>query len=207
MKYKKIISILLVYCLLFQLPFAGLGCTSFYSAKGIINLEHFKDYDREILIKLEDNSELQIAPKQFYFVNKPTELIFGTGKVYDFINRKSSDFSGAIQNDIIDSNSVISVDSSTYHFFWTKDSKKYIFENSEFIKITQDSGKYFWIVRDDNTGKFRKIKNSSIQEIQVQEDDIVSTGLLAATAMTLLYICIGVAALISFLKLIGPLLS
>lgn len=188
MKNRKFVSTLLLYSLLIQLPFGGSGCTSFYTAKGIINLGHFKDYEGKILLILKDNSEMIISPKLFYFVNKPDDLIFGTGIFYDFNTKKNSDFAGAIRNDIIDSIAVVSDDFSTYHLFWTKDAKRYVFKNTEFITITPESGQYFWIVRDDNTGEFKKIKNSNIQEIQLQEFDSANTGLTVLLVAALLFV-------------------
>ncbi len=195
MKSKPIISGILIYCILIQTLITNIGCTSFYPAEGINNLAHFKDYENNILLKLSDNSYLAITPKRFFFVNQPANLVYGTGSVYDYKTKKISGFTGFIEKKVIDSSLVVKVLDEAIHVYWTKDSKKYAFENKDVITITPDSGKYFWIVRDDFTGKFRKINNSDIQEIQLQKTNWVRTSLLITAAAGLVAVILVAAAI------------
>ncbi len=179
MKNKKIISVLVVYCLLIRISVMNTGCVSLSPAGEDNDLAQIKNYKGKILLKLKDQTYLMTASQNFIFVSEPSDLIFGKGNVYDYKTRESSDFIGIIDKKDIDSNLVTGKDPRIYHLFWTKDSKKYSFENSNFTSITPDSGKNFWIVKNYYKGEFRIIKNEDIREISIEKTNWVLTSLLA----------------------------
>lgn len=65
---KKIISVILIYCILIQIPLTHLGCKSFYPTEENKSLSNYNNYEGRILLKLKDNTELEVAHKYSVFI-------------------------------------------------------------------------------------------------------------------------------------------
>jgi len=188
MRNKKIISALLIYCLLVQTLLIDAGCRSFLPAGENDALADYKNYEYRILLKLKDNTFIIVAPDNFIFVDQPADLIFGEGSEYNYKTKENSDFIGTIEKKDIDSNLVTGRGTEVYHLFWTVDSKKYTFEKDNFISIIPDSGKNFWIVRDYYNGRFSKITDDDISEIKIEKTNWILTSLLIFVSAGLILI-------------------
>ena len=182
---KKIISLLLIYCLVIQIPLTHLGCTSFYPTEENKSLSNYNNYEGRILLKLKDNTELEITPKNSFFVDRPSELIYGSGLEFNYTNKKNTYFTGIIEKDMIDSTKLIEYNSNQYIEYWMKDNRKLTMEVKKLLTITPDSGSNFWLVMDNNKDEIRKIYDSDIEEIQVLKTNWVTTSFLISGGIVL----------------------
>ena len=96
MKAKKIITYLLIYCIIIEPSLLNMGCTSFYPVEGANNLDDYRYYEEEILIRLKNGDELIVYPGDLYFVNRNSEFIYARGEEYNFNTNNSTSFNGII---------------------------------------------------------------------------------------------------------------
>ncbi|MEJ2614392.1 MAG: hypothetical protein P8Z35_05515, partial [Ignavibacteriaceae bacterium] len=174
----KIIVSILISCMLLQLQFTQIGCTSFYPVNDNNKLVEYNNYSGKILLKLKDKTELNINPKYSIFIDKPSDLIYGTGSEFNYKDRKSFDFKGIIEKDAIDSGKVIESNSTAYHLYWTRNNRRLSFKVGKVFSIAPDSGSGFWLVFDNNRDEYKKIYDRDIAEIQVQKTNWVTTSIL-----------------------------
>lgn len=156
MKVNKLISWILIYCLLIQIPLMDMGCMSFYSTEKDNNLANYQNYDNDILVKLKDSTEIKIPEGGIYFINK----------------------------DKIDSSKAIADNSGHYQFYWMNNGKRFIFGLENDYNLSPDSISNFYIVMDKNKNEFRKIYDNDIKEIRLQKTNGVIIAALAVTSVT-----------------------
>lgn len=175
---KKIFIYLLIDCFLIQIIITNSGCMSFYPIEDYTNLGKYKNYKGNILIRLKDESELEVNPtKNLYLVDKFSKFIYGRGEKFDNKTQKYSDFKGIIDNDKIDSSKITRNSLNVYHVFWMNDGSSLIFKEGDINYLT-DSVNNFWVVRENKKFKFRKIYDRDIEEIQIQKVNVAETTIL-----------------------------
>lgn len=146
----KIISTLLIYCILIQVLFTGTGCMSFYSTNGDDNLADYKNYDGKILLKLKDGTEAEVPQNGILDIEKNG----------------------------VDSTKIIEYHSKPYEIYWMKSKRMLLFDMDKSVKEVPDTNSDFWAVVDDHdTRALRKIYDNDIDEIQIQKVNPVTTGL------------------------------
>ena len=150
MNIKKLITLILIYCLIIQIPFFNEGCMSYFPIEGDKTLLNHKIYNNDILIKLKDSTDVEVPQGRIYHLEK----------------------------DKIDSAKVAEYESSHYQIFWMHDKKKITFKIGNERDMQPDSSNDFWIVWDKNEETFIRINNSDIQEIQTHKVDGTKTSLL-----------------------------
>jgi hypothetical protein len=146
---------------------------SFYPSKEGNNLILHKDKNSKILIKLKDNSELAFTPgKDLVFLNKSSKFIYAQGAEYNSKLNKDSYFKGIIDSDEIDSSKVTERNN---HIFWMNNGNRLTIKNDNINYLTDSTN--FWVVKNLEEWKFRKMCDSEIQEIQTQRINWIKTSL------------------------------
>jgi len=171
----KIISSILVFCMLIQIPLTQVGCTSFYPT-GDNDLSKYSAESR-LLLKMKDKTDLDITPADCVSIDSSSELIYAIGKEYNYETKKFSDFDGVIEKEKIDSAKFLESNSKKYYIYWINDNRKIICER-EAYPIAPDSGSSFWLMYDNNKNEARKIYNSDIEMVEIQKTNWLATSFL-----------------------------
>ena len=206
----KIIAAILIYSFLIQIVLMNVGCMSYYPVKGEYELDNYKNYKDNILVKLKNKTEVEVIPQDLLYLQKNSKFRYGEGDEYDPSSRELSYFRGIIfpskrdsENSLltdlkklnikyfsssgIDSERIIVNNSTIYHLFWLKNRIRLNFKDGNFILIT-DSVRNFWVAVDPYKKEFRKMNNSNIERIEIQKIDWVKTSIYIPFAIAL---CIG----------------
>ena len=186
----KIISSILIFCTLVQIPLTQVGCTSFYPLGEDDNLSKHINSKKELLLKLKDQTEVYVLPDNYFYLDKPVEFIYGIGSQYNYENQRISVFEGFIEIDKIDSCKVIENNSILHHLFWLKDKRRLSFEEDKIIRAVPDSLKYTWLLVEYNKPKLIEISNSEISEVQVRKINWVTTSIASVLGIGLLVLFI-----------------
>jgi hypothetical protein len=190
---KKIISYVLLNSLLVQIIFTSLGCHAFYSPNDDKDLEENINSKERILLKLKDQSQLDLESESYLFVNKSSEFIYGIAAKLDFSRNKESRYVASIPKaEIVSLKEILIFNLTTYERYLLKDSTSITFEKGKMYTATPDSGREYWIVLDHEKNELRKINNSDIEEIQVIEINWITTSVLLAVVIG--FIAMAIAA-------------
>jgi hypothetical protein len=173
----KIISYLLIYCLIIEPSLLNMGCTSFYPSEGTKNLNDYRNHEGKILIRLKNGVELIVNPKNLYFVDRNSEFIYAEGNEFNFVTKSTTSFNGVILPGKIDSEKVIENNSDIYHLFWMQDNTKLIIEDENLYRAAPDSQSGYWMLVNSYRKEFHKIYNSDIAGIEIQDVDWVKTSI------------------------------
>ena len=192
---KQIISSILIFCMLIQVPLTHIGCTSFYPPGEEDNLSDLINSKEGLLLKLKDETEIETIPNNYFYLDKPVEFIYGIGHQYKYENKRSTVFKGFIEKDKIDSCRVIEYNSILYHIYWMKDNRILNFEEDKIITVAPDSGKNIWLLVDDSNKRFIKISDSEISEVQVSKINWVTTSIVMVLGIGLLVLFIGASTM------------
>lgn len=180
---KRIISSVLIYCILIQLTYTYTGCTSLYPVSN--NNPALSDYEGELLLKLKDKRELHINTQNAFYIETPSNLFYCVGKEYNFTTKKLSDFKGIIERDKIDSSEVKMYNLNNVTAYWLNDNRKISCEK-ELYSITPDSGAGYWLALDNSNYKVWKVFDREIQYIFKKETNVAATvGLVVVSALVL----------------------
>jgi hypothetical protein len=189
---KKQISYVLLNSLLIQIMLTSLGCHSFYPPNDDKDLEENINSKERLLLKLKDQSQLDLESEYYFFVDKPSELILGIGYKYGFSNRSGPKFVGAISNDEVDSTQTFIYGSTIVIKYWLKNDENIMFEKEKILNITPASGSGLWIVLDSDNNALRKIDSTDVEEIQIHKTNWITTSILLAAVIG--FIAMGIAA-------------
>ena len=179
----KIISYLLIYCLIIEPSLLNMGCTSFYPSEGTKNLNDYRNHEGKILIRLKNGVELIVNPKNLYFVDRNSEFIYAEGNEFNFVTKSTTSFNGVILPGKIDSEKVIENNSDIYHLFWMQDNTKLIIEDENLYRAAPDSQSGYWMLVDSYRKEFHKIYNSDIAGIEIQDIDWDKTSMVIALGL------------------------
>lgn len=183
---KQIITLILIFCILVQIPLTQAGCTSFYPT-GDNDLSKYSSESR-LLLRMKDKTDLDITPANSVFIDSSIEFIYAIGKEYNYDTKKFSDFAGVIEKGKIDSAKFLESNSKKYYIYWINDNRKITCER-EAYSMASDSAGSFWVVYDNNKNEARKIYNSDIETVEVRKTNWLATSfliVLGAVALTLL---------------------
>jgi hypothetical protein len=123
----KIISTVIIYSLLIQIALISPGCMSTFPINGGNEPANYRDYKNKISIVLKDRNEVEVYPKNLYYVPADSEFIYGEGDEYSYLPeayRKFTAFKGIISPAAIDSEAVVNSNSTIYHIIYIKDIKR-----------------------------------------------------------------------------------
>lgn len=176
---RKIISSVLVSSFLLQIMLTSFGCKAFYPLNNDDDLLENVSSKNRLLLKLKDQSELDLEPETYLFVDKPSEFIYGIGAKFDFSGRMRSKFVGSVSKDeIVSMEVILIIDSTAYYRYLLKDSTRITFQKGKIYSATPDSGSEYWIVLDNDQNDLRIINKSEIEEIQINKTNWIATSLL-----------------------------
>jgi hypothetical protein len=177
---KKIVSYVLLNSLLVQIMLTSLGCHAFYPPNDNKDLEENINSKERLLIKLKDQTQLDLESGSYLFVNKPSEFICGIGYKYGFSNRTGPKFISSLSKNEIDSNQTFIYGSTIVIKYWLNNNENIMFEKEKILNITPASGSGFWIVLDSDESALRMIEYADIEEIQIHKTNWVATIALLA---------------------------
>ena len=177
---KKIISFVLLNSLLVQIMLMSLGCHAFYLPNNDKDLEENINSKERLQLKLKDQTQLDLESGSYFFIDKPSEFIYGIGYKYGFSNRMGPKFVGSLSKNEIDSTQTFIYGSTIVIKYWLKNNESIMFEKEKIIQISPASGSGFWIVLDRDESALRKIDNTDIEEIQIHKTNWVATIALLA---------------------------
>jgi hypothetical protein len=190
---QKIVSTFLVNSFLLQILLTSFGCKSFYPPDDEDDLCNHVNSKSRLLIKLNDNSEFELDPGTYLYVDKPSEFIYGIAAMLDFPNNKESKYVASIsKGEIVSLKETLIFNLTTYQRYLLRDSISITFEKGKMYTATPDLGGEYWIVLDYKMNELRKINNSDIKEIKVNEINWITTSILLAVGIG--FIAIGIAA-------------
>lgn len=171
---KKLISTLLIIAFIFEITLTSAGCNAFYPPLNDEELQTNIALKNQLLLKLKDHSQLVLRQGEYTFIDKPSDLIFGIGRKFNYQTKKDSLFIGSFHFNEIDSATTLEKGLSVYHKYYLSDNSSIVFEGTKMFKVTPDSGSKYWITFN-NLNELQKIKQDEIEEIQVLKTDVTST--------------------------------
>jgi hypothetical protein len=191
---SKIISSILIFCLLIQLPVANIGCRAAFPP-GDTDLSKYANEDDQFLIVLKDSTVVQVNPGELIFVEDSSKIFYGRGEKYDYDNETLSDFDNMFYDHEIDSTKVLESNSKFYQIFWMKNNTRMSFEAGKVLSVMSDSGKSCWVVWKKERGEFIKIYEDDISEIQLIHTTWVDYTLYTLTLVGMIVLIIALSDL------------
>jgi hypothetical protein len=165
---RKIISLLLIFCLLIQLPITNIGCRAAFPT-GENDLSKYVNENGHILIKLKDDTEIETFSESIFLIKDSSEFFYGKGDKYNYEDKSLSEFDGTFYNYDIDSTKSIIGNSKSYQLFWMKDNTRLSFEVGNIFIVKPDSGKSCWAVKEYSEGSVKSNKLIRIYENDISE--------------------------------------
>ena len=167
---RRIISYVLTFCLLIQIPFTNIGCRAPFPT-GDNDLSIYAEEKEHILIKLKDNTEIETYSESIFFIEDSSEFFYGNGDKYNFEDETQSNFNDVFFNYEVDSTKIIKVNSKDYQLFWMKNNTRLSFEKGKIFSIKPDSGKSCWVIKEYSEGSVKsnrpiRIYDNDISEVQ-----------------------------------------
>ncbi len=175
-RIKSIISYILIFCILIEVPIINFGCYSYYSLNDNKNkAKSLKEYKRTKFI-LKDDSEVNALSKNCFLFDKDTALYYGAGLLYHGKEIKPNNFEGFINKRNIDSITFINSKPNPHDLYWLKDNDMLKIDENKIIDLSKTNGTQRWLVKD-NSGELQVIFSKDINEIQIQKINKLNTSL------------------------------
>jgi hypothetical protein len=189
---SKIISSVLISSILIQITLTSGGCMTFHPV-GDNNLANHRKDANTLLIKLNDK-EIKLEPSDLIYYGNDSLFIYGKGDIINLADTpswKERSFSGIISAAKIDSEQIITYESTKYHFFWMNDKKRIIIKDKDLIILNSDLQDYYWVA-DLGSNGYRQIYDKDIQNIEEKgltpTGIILGIGLLAVAIVCIVFI-------------------
>lgn len=180
----KLLSWLLIYCIVIEPSLMNMGCTSFYPSGGN-NPADYKNTEKEILIIFKNKTELAVKTSRLYFVPKGSEFLYGRGEQFNYSNKRHTRFEGTIPPEKIDSEKVVKDGREIYQFIWLPD-VRLIIEAENFYRVEPDNQNDYWAYVNPENGTVKQIYLNDIQAIEIRELDWLKTWLLIGLSLGVL---------------------
>jgi len=165
---RKIISYILIFCLLVQLPIANIGCRAAFPT-GDNDLSKYANENEHIIIKLKDDTEIETNGEYIFLIKDSSEFFYGKGDKYDYEDNTLSNFNDTFYNFDIDSTKSITNNSKSYQLFWMKNNTRLSFEAGNIFSFKPDSGKSCWAVKEYSEGSVKSNKPIRIYDNDISE--------------------------------------
>ncbi len=182
----KFFNWLLIYCLIIEPSLLNMGCTSFYTAEKGNDLNEYLNDNALIIVKLKDESKIKVKTNNIFYLKKGSEFIFGEGKKFDYLEKKSLYFKDYIPAEDIKSEEIRSDNSTSIHLFRMKDSTKILIQTEELFRIRPDKNNDSWVLYAEVENKFHKISTSDIAGVEIEKFDWVLTSIVITLSLGLI---------------------